>query len=76
MLTSVPFLMNPTRLPSGEKNGLEAPSVPAIGVASSWSMRRSQRRVPPSAGPMYASARPSRDSAMRAPPLALGGCSA
>ena len=34
----LPFLMNPTRLPSGEKNGFEAPSVPAIGVASSWSM--------------------------------------
>ena len=74
--TSTPFRMNPTRLPSGEKNGCEAPSVPAIGVASSWSMRRSQRRVPASAGPMYASARPSSEIAMRAPPLLFGGCSA
>ena len=74
--TAVPSLRNPIRWPSGEKNGLAAPSVPAIGVASSWSSRRSQRRFPPSAGPLYTSARPSGESAIRAPPVGSGGCSA
>src|SRR5687768_3165433 len=73
--TDVPSLMNPTRLPSGEKNGLDPFSVPAIGVASSWSKRRTQRRLPPSAGPLYTIARPSGDRAIRAPPLGSGACS-
>ena len=76
MRTCVPSLTNPIRWPSGEKNGLDAPSVPAIGVASSWSIRRSQRRLPPSPGPLYTSARPSGESAIRAPPVPSGGCSA
>src|SRR6476660_4567587 len=76
MRTTVPSFTNPTRWPSGEKNGLDAPCVPAIGVASSWSSRRSQSCEPPSAGPRYASARPSGDRAMRPPPEGLGGCSA
>jgi hypothetical protein len=50
--TAVPFLMKPIRRPSGEKNGLEAPSLPAIGVALSWSSRRSQRRDAPLPGPL------------------------
>src|SRR6476659_2491921 len=74
--TTLPSFTNPTRWPSGEKKGLDAPCVPAIGVASSWSSRRSQSWEPPSAGPRYASARPSGDRAMRPPPDGLGGCSA
>ena len=74
--TEFPPLMKPIRPPSGEKNGLAAPSVPAMGVAVSWSSGRTQRRVPPSAGPEYTMRRPSGEMASRPPPLAIGGCMA
>src|SRR6185369_4743599 len=59
-----PFRMKPSWRPSGEKNGLTTPSVPGIGVGRSLSWSRSQRRVPPSAGPMYTSLVPSGEIAM------------
>src|SRR5262249_2194538 len=37
---SLPSAKNPTDCPSGEKNGLSAPSVPGIGVASKRSIAR------------------------------------
>src|SRR6266550_8304458 len=55
---------NPTRLPSGEKNGEVTPSVPGTAVACSWLVGRirSCDRGPP----MYASRDPSGESSMRA----------
>src|SRR5262245_17621315 len=39
-LFSLPSAKNPTDCPSGEKNGLSAPSVPGIGVGSNRSVVR------------------------------------
>src|SRR6266568_8211839 len=56
-------LRKPTLLPSGEKNGVLAPSVPATAIAWSWLRARimSCDRGPP----MYASRDPSGEMATR-----------
>src|SRR5256885_9946546 len=56
-------LRKPTLLPSGEKNGVLAPSVPGTAIAWSWLRARSKScdRGPP----MYASRDPSGEIATR-----------
>ena len=54
-------LMKPTRKPSGEKNGLKAPSVPISSTGSSWSRDRTKRRP---VSPTYTSFEPSGDAAI------------
>src|SRR5262252_6663370 len=54
---------NPTHVPSGEKKGLEAPSVPASGAAVNDESGRTYTRATPSWIATYATVRPSADSA-------------
>src|SRR5436309_15778381 len=56
-------LRNPTCLPSGEKNGVVAPSVP--GTAIAWSWLRARIKSCDRGPPMYASRDPSGEMAMR-----------
>ena len=67
-----PPTRNPTWRPSGEKNGVPAPSVPAIGVEVSWSCSRIQSRPPRSAGPTYTRRFPSGEIATRFPDCVTG----
>lgn len=53
----------PTQAPSGEKNGLEPPSVPASGRASRLSSVRTYSRRPSASEPATTSVRPSGESA-------------
>src|SRR6266550_7971376 len=63
-------LRNPTCLPSGEKKGVAAPSVPGTAMAWSWLRARinSWERGPP----MYASRDPSGEMARRPDQAVLG----
>src|SRR6266540_6085236 len=56
-------LRKPTRLPSGEKNGVLAPSVP--GTAMAWSWLRARIKSSDRGPPMYASRDPSGEMATR-----------
>src|ERR1041385_26558 len=61
-----PGTMNPRREPSGEKNGLTAPSVPPNGDPRSWSRAGSHNRVPPSGvAPVYPGRSPPGEIASR-----------
>jgi len=51
--------------PSGEKNGLSAPSVPRMGIASHWSSFRAYRRVVPFSDPTNTRVLPSGESTNR-----------
>ena len=57
--------MKPTWRPSGEKNGLSPPSVPASGVGWTWPASLIQRRVVPSPFPTYTIRFPSGEMATR-----------
>ena len=61
---SLPSAKNAIHCPSGEKNGLRAPSVPASGVARNWSRRRRRAAIcpPPFPRQMRESRRPARES--------------
>src|SRR5204863_2855455 len=63
-------LRKPTRRPSGEKNGLVAPSVP--GTATAWSWLRARIRSCDRGPPMYASREPSGEMARRPDQAVLG----
>src|SRR6266480_1261376 len=56
-------LRNPTCLPSGEKNGVVAPSVPVTAMA--WSWLRGRIKSCDRGPPMYASRDPSGEMATR-----------
>src|SRR6266700_5349399 len=63
-------LRKPTLLPSGEKNGVLAPSVP--GTAIAWSWLRARIKSCDRGPPMYASRDPSGEMATRPAQGALG----
>src|SRR5947207_713362 len=63
-------LRNPTCLPSGEKNGVVAPSVP--GTATAWSWLRGRIKSCDRGPPMYASRDPSGEIAIRPDQGVLG----
>src|SRR4051812_45287337 len=63
-------LRKPTWLPSGEKNGVAAPSVP--GTAMAWSWLRARIRSCDRGPPMYARRDPSREMATRPDQGVLG----
>src|SRR5436853_6449032 len=63
-------LRNPTCLPSGEKNGVAAPSVP--GTARAWSWLRGRIKSCDRGPPMYASRDPSGEIAIRPDQGVLG----
>src|SRR5437867_7842439 len=63
-------LRNPTCLPSGEKNGVVAPSVP--GTAMAWSWLRGRIKSCDRRPPMYASRDPSGEMATRPDQGVLG----
>src|SRR2546430_8166931 len=66
----MPSLRNPTCLPSGEKNGVVALSVP--GRAMAWSWRRGRIKSCDRGPPMYASRDPSGEIAIRPDQGVLG----
>src|SRR5213080_3645827 len=66
----MPSLRNPTCLPSGEKNGVVAPSVP--GTAMAWSWLRGRIKSCDRGPPMYASRDPSGEIAIRPDQGVLG----
>src|SRR5437879_9755981 len=66
----MPSLRNPTCLPSGEKNGVVAPSVP--GTAMAWSWLRGRIKSCDRGPPMYASRDPSGEMATRPDQGVLG----
>src|SRR3989440_8018526 len=63
-------LRNPTCLPSGEKSGVVAPSVP--GTAIAWSWLRARIKSCDRGPPMYASRDPSGEMATRPDQGVLG----
>src|SRR6267378_3437186 len=63
-------LRKPTLLPSGEKNGVLAPSVP--GTAIAWSWLRARIKSCDRGPPMYASRDPSGEMATRPDQPVLG----
>src|SRR5207249_8592061 len=63
-------LRNPTCFPSGEKNGVVAPSVP--GTAMAWSWLRGRIKSCDRGPPMYASRDPSGEIAIRPDQGVLG----
>src|SRR5262245_54133093 len=58
-----PATKKPTERPSGERNGLVAPSVPAMGVTASFDSSRRYRRRPSRDTATNTSTRASEDSA-------------
>ncbi|MBK9967894.1 MAG: hypothetical protein IPP07_24665 [Holophagales bacterium] len=63
-LRSAPSDQNPIHRPSGEKNGLSAPVVPATAAAAARRRSRRNSCCVPFCSPVNASQRPSGDSAM------------
>ena len=61
---SAPLLQKPIQRPSGEKKGLDAPSVPAIALAAGWSSGRRYSICRSPATAVNAMDRPSADHAI------------